>query len=487
MKKHLLPLILLVLPAAALADEDDTRMLLDGAQKEMRRQQDAAAFSDGLSDSGSIEIDGETYIVPHTAHDLELGIYYAIDGRQWGKVREFAAAYRRLPEHKTHLVLMAEGLAERAEGNVAAALEKMKAAHAAAPDDVRVGLELARLYGEDNQNRESQAQFKEVLKGEMPSETRAAVQSYLDILDQRRRWHGSISIGGGYNDNINQGNGKRECVGSFMGQCFSYRTLPSPIGSPFVQYSAVAAKKIPLRGHHNLLLRPLSYGTKYRRDDTQSEPPEPYSENTAALYAGYEHNTADSDFTFTPYFEHYFRGGRSRYRAWGAEAAWEKNLTAKWSLNVRAEAKRVKYLEQERQYYSDYTLYTGGAGLGYTFSDGLGLYGGIDLARRKYPYAASRSKEYTARIGGYKMFKNGVYFNAAALYRLSRYDAGSYLTAGEPRRDRQTILTAAIGASKFSFKDIYPELRVKRTVGRSNADLFAYKQNEIALALKYRF
>ena len=487
MKKHILPLILLVLPAAALADEDDTRMLLDGAQQQMRRQQDGVAFSDGLSESGSIEIDGETSIVPNTANDLELGIYYAIDGRQWGKVREFAAAYRRLPEHKTHLALMAEGLAERAEGRVDAALEKMKAAHAAAPDDVRVGLELARLYGEDNQNRESQAQFKEVLKGEMPSETRAAVQSYLDILDQRRRWHGSISIGGGYNNNINQGNGKRECVGSFMGQCFSYRTLPSPVGSPFVQYSAVAAKKIPLRGHHNLLLRPLSYGTKYRRDDSQSEPPEPYSENTAALYAGYEHNTADSDFTFTPYFEHYYRGSRSRYRAWGAEAAWEKNLTAKWSLNVRAEAKRVKYLEQERQYYSDYTLYTGGAGLGYTFSDGLGLYGGIDLARRKYPYAASRSKEYTARIGGYKMFKNGVYFNAAALYRLSRYDAGSYLTAGEARRDRQTILTAALGASKLSFKNIYPELRVKRTVGRSNADLFAYKQNEIALALKYRF
>ncbi|MGF6148943.1 TPR repeat-containing protein NMB0313 precursor [Kingella potus] len=486
MDKHLLLLGALLLCHAARADDDDTRLLLDGSRLQMR-QQEAAAFSDGLPSSGSIEIDGETYLVPDTAHDLELGIYYALDGRQWAKVREFAARYRRLPDHKPQLVLLAEGLEARAGGNIPAALEKMQAAHQSAPDDVRIGLELARLYGEDGQTRESQAQFKQVLPAEMPPETREMVQAHLQSLDQRRQWHGSISIGGGYNDNINQGNGKRECAGMFMGQCFSYRSLPAPVGSPFWQYSAVAAKKIPLRGHHNLLLRPLAYGTKYRRDDTQSEPPEPYSENTAALYAGYEYTDADDDFTFTPYFEHYYRGGRSRYRAWGAEAGWERNLNAKWSLNARAEAKRVKYLEQERQYYSDYTLYSGGLGLGYTFSDGLGLYGGLDLARRKYPYAASSSKEYTARLGGYKMFQNGIYFNAAALRRLARYDAGSYLTAGEPRRDRQTIFTAAIGASKWSFKNIYPELRFKRTTSRSNSDFYVYRQNEFALALKYRF
>lgn len=493
MKKYaLLPALLL--SAAAFADDDDTRLLLDNARFQMRQQQ-AEAFSeceasrprDCLSDSGSIEIDGETYLVPNTANDLKLGIYYAIDGRQWGKVREFLQRYRNLSDHKPQLVLMAEGLLARSEGKTAAALEKIQAAHETAPEDVRINLELARLYGEDNQTRESQAQFEQVVKTDIPPETREMVQGYLAALEQRRRWHGSISIGGGYNDNINQGNGKRECVGMFMGQCFSYRSLPEPVGSAFWQYSAVAAKQIPLRGHHNLLLRGLSYGTKYRRDDTQSEPPEPYSENTAALYAGYQYTDSRHDFTFTPYFEHYYRGSRSRYRAWGAETGWERNLNAKWSLNARAEGRRVKYLEQERQYYSDYTLYTGGVGLGYTFSDGLGLYGDIDLTRRKYPYAASSSKEYTARIGGYKMFQNGIYFNAAALYRKSRYDAGSYFTAGEPRRDRQTILTAALGASKLSFKNIYPELRVKRTLARSNSDFYAYRQNEYALALKYRF
>ena len=487
MKFHARLLALLFLPATAFADDDDTRMLRDGIQRQARQYQESEAFSDGLSGEGSIEIGGETYHVPHTEHDLALGIYYAINDRQWGKVKEFLSRYRALPDHKPHLVLMAEGLSARSQGDVSGALEKMQAARQAAPDDVRTQLELARLYGEDNQTREAQAAFKQVLQSKMPSETEEMVQNYLDVLDKRHRWHGDISVGRGYNGNINQGNGKRECVGEFMGECFSYRSLPRPVGSAFWQYSLAASKTIPLKGHHNLILRPIAYGSLYDRNDNQNEPAEKYSENTALLSAGYQYADDNDDFTLTPYFEHYYRGGRSRYRAWGADMGWERNLGGKWSVNTRLEGRRVKYLESEREYYSDYSLYTSGAGLGYTFSDGMGLFGGIDLTRRKYPDAFASSKEYTARIGGYKIFGNGIYFNTAALYRKSRYDEGSYLTGGERRRDRQTVFIAALGASKWQFKNIYPELRFKRTVSRSNSDFYVYRQNEIALNLRYRF
>lgn len=479
--------LLLPLSIPAFADDDDTRMLRDGVQRQIRQYQEAEAFSDGLSDESRIDIGGETYHVPHTEHDLALGIYYAVNDRQWNKVREFLMHYRTLSSHKPHLVLMAEGLLARSQGDVSGALEKMKAAQQAAPGDVRIGLELARLYGEDNQTREAKAGFEKVLQGGMPSETKETVQNYLDILDKRSRWHGDISVGRGYSDNINQGNGKRECVGELMGECFSYRSLPKPVGSAFWQYSAAASKSVPLKGHHNLILRPIAYGSRFDRADTQSEPIEKYSDNTALLSAGYQYADADDNLTLTPYFEHYFRGGRSRYRAWGADINWERNLGRKWSVNARLEGKRVKYLESEREYYSDYSLYTSGAGLGYTFSDGLGLFGGIDLTRRKYPDAFARSREYTARIGGYKIFGNGIYLNAAALHRLSRYDEGSYHTDGERRRDRQTIFTAALGASKWQFKNISPELRFKRTVSRSNSDFYVYRQNEIALNLRYRF
>ena len=109
MKKYaLLPALLL--SAAAFADDDDTRLLLDNARFQMRQQQAEAFSSDGLSDSGSIEIDGETYLVPNTANDLEPGIYYAIDGPQWGNVREFLRRYRSPPHHKPHLVRLAAAL-----------------------------------------------------------------------------------------------------------------------------------------------------------------------------------------------------------------------------------------------------------------------------------------------------------------------------------------------------------------------------------------
>ena len=221
--------LLLPLSIPAFADDDDTRMLRDGVQRQIRQYQEAGAFSDGLSDESRIDIGGETYHVPHTEHDLALGIYYAVNDRQWNKVREFLTHYRTLSGHKPHLVLMAEGLLARSQGDVSGALEKMKAAQQAAPGDVRIGLELARLYGEDNQTREAKAGFEKVLQGGMPSETKETVQNYLGILDKRSRWHGDISVGRGYSDNINQGNGKRECVGELMGECFSYRSLRQPI------------------------------------------------------------------------------------------------------------------------------------------------------------------------------------------------------------------------------------------------------------------
>ena len=52
--------LLLPLSIPAFADDDDTRMLRDGVQRQIRQYQEAEAFSDGLSDESRIDIGGET-------------------------------------------------------------------------------------------------------------------------------------------------------------------------------------------------------------------------------------------------------------------------------------------------------------------------------------------------------------------------------------------------------------------------------------------
>ncbi|MDO5638620.1 MAG: porin family protein [Neisseria sp.] len=480
--------VCLLAAATAHADEDDTRLLLDQAGRQAQQyRQSGWLEADTDADKRSITIDGQTYAVGDSEEELAQGIFYALNLRQWHKAAQFLPRYRALPQHKPHLALMAEGLLARQEGDIAEALAKMQAAHRAAPEDVRIRLELARLYTEDNQNKEAAAAFETVLDAEMPSETREVVQGYLNNIRERSRWHGNISVGAGYNSNINQANGKSECVARFEDQCLIQRNLPEAQNSPFWQYSAVLTKKTPLSGHHSLLLRPLAYGTKYLRDAEHSGEKESHSEHTAMLYGGYNYTDAGDDFSLLPYVEHYFRNGHTQYRAFGAEAAWARKLDEKWSANARAEAKRFHYAGGQKMYFDDYSQYSAGAGAGYAFAPGAGVFANLDLIRKKYPHAVSSSKEYVARAGAYKLFEQGFYLNAMLIYRYSRYDAESFIAGGARRSDRQTVWLAAVGAPKWQFKKIYPELRFKHTVNRSNSDYYAYRQNEVTLGLKYRF
>ena len=473
--------------AAAYADEDDTRLLLDHAERQTQQYRDSSWLTqERAADDSHITINGQVYAVEDTEEALERALFYALNLRQWDKVAQFSARYRRLPEHKQHVALMAEGLLARERGDIAAALAKMQAAHAAAPEDVRIRLELARLYTEDNQNKEAAAPFENVLAAEMPSETRAVVQGYLNNIRARSDWHGNIGVGWGYNSNINQANGLRQCVGMFEGECLMYRTLPEAQGSSFVQYSAVLSKKTPVRGHHNLLVRPLVYGTQYTREAGESGGGD-YSERTAALYGGYNYTDADDDFSLLPYVEHYARGGDTHYRAAGLEATWARRLNGKWSLNARAEGKRFHYADAQKRYFDDFSQYGAGVGIAYDWSPQAGVFANLDAVRKKYPHAISSSKEYVVRLGAYKLFRQDFYAHAMLLYRHSRHDAASHLAGGERRHDRQTVWLAALGAPKWQFKRIYPELRLKHTRNIANSDYYRYRLYEVSLGLKYRF
>ena len=48
-------------------------------------------------------------------------------------------------------------------------------------------------------------------------------------------------------------------------------------------------------------------------------------------------------------------------------------------------------------------------------------------------------------------------------------------------------MMAAAGFPQWNIKGVYPELRFRRTIARSNAVYYRYRQNEWLLGLKYRF
>ena len=113
-----------------------------------------------------IMIDGTVYQVGDTAEELESAIYHALNARQWHKVRQFAARYAKLPQHKPALIHLADALQKRDEGDFRTAGNSFQTALEAEPGNPRLLLEAGRFYAEDNQNKESAAAFEKVLKTE---------------------------------------------------------------------------------------------------------------------------------------------------------------------------------------------------------------------------------------------------------------------------------------------------------------------------------
>ena len=492
-------LTFLLLPVSAHAQQqaDEGRRLLEEGNRQSQQYRESgwlgstadhtAAAETAETDDGYIRINGQIYAVGNTAEELESALYHAINYRQWHKTAQFSARYAALPDHKPALLQLAAGLQARETGDYTRAAAALEQAAAAEPDNVRIGLERARIYTEDNQNREAAAVFRQVLDSDIPAETRALVKQYLHELDKRARWHGQLSVGYGHNDNINQGNGLKQCVWNLADMCLIERTLPKPVASALWQYSATAMRTLPLSGHHGLHLRTLAYGTHYRREDPQQPLAPDYGYDTAALYAGYDYADARNHVSLLPYFEYDRRNGHTHYRAWGGEAEWSRSLSPRWRISVRGAAKRYGFSGQSRRYFADYTQYEAGLGAEWAAGQRWGLFAHWDGTRKAYTDGAADSKEYAVRLGAYKLFGNGAYANLMLMHRRSRDDEAGFVSNGERRSDRQDTAVAAVGLANWQYRGIYPELRWKHTRNRSNADVYRYRQNEAVLSLRYRF
>ena len=497
MKHHFCLLFLLLCTVCLAAPSNDAaderRRLLDESSRQTQQYRESdwldteQAREKVEENDGYISINGEIYQVGDTAEELESAIYHALNARQWHKVRQFAARYAKLSQHKPALIHLADALQKRAEGNFRAAGNSFQTALEAEPDNPRLLLEAGRFYAEDNQNKESAAAFEKVLKTDIPAETRPIVENYLSELGKRRRWHGQISLGYGYNSNVNQGNGISQCVWEIAGMCLMERTLPAPTDSTFSSYSATAEKTVPLKGHHGVQVRGVLYGNRYTEKDKDSAAMPDYGYHNGSLYAGYTYADARSSFSLLPYFEYDFRNRHTHYRAWGADVDWSRTLSPRWRINSHAGAKKTGYSGQNKDYFADYKQYELGVGAEFSLTPQSGLFANFDATRKAYPEKSSSSKEYATRLGAYSFFSSGTYLNAILLHRRSLYDAASFVSDNRRRRDNQYIMIAAVGFPQWNLKGVYPEFRFRRSISHSNTAHYRYRQNEWLLNFKYRF
>ncbi|TEA74118.1 porin family protein [Allopusillimonas ginsengisoli] len=482
-------LLLVCQPLLAVATNDDhTFFLREQTQRAVERR--ALPPDSLIAPPGAVVHDNTIYEVQTTLESLEPAIYIALNTGQWDRLLEFISRYRLLRDHRAALVDMALGLLARQQGDHARALHRMQAAHTAAPEDIRIRLELARLQFEDNRDAEARANFESARRGELPDYGRRLAQQYLAALDARARWHGSLAVGMGYNSNINHANGDRSCLAVFMDICVVERNMADPISSALMGYEAVLERRYNLTGNHNLLVQPISYGSYYRRNglvgitDVRN-----YSGASSMLYLGYQYLSARTSVSLLPYAEHYYRDGRSNYLSGGMQMEWRRMIAAKWHAGASLDARRYHHKQAARGIASDYSQYRSSLFASYVPRRATSIYGGLDLVRKKYEVEQASSRDLAMRMGISHAFETsaGLYLNAMGIFRLSQNDAYDGFLGGR-RRDKQQVYIVSLCAKGWNIAGLTPELRVRHSANRSNLGwAFDFRQNEMTLLLRRTF
>lgn len=484
-----------MLPIHALADDDDTRLLLNKIDRSTAVRERSHLVEDtppGIDPGSLITIGETTYHVENTLEDLGPAIYVSMNLRQWHKVGQFVEKYRSLSGHEEGLVLLAEGMLDRENRDYRAASDKLNAALAAKPDFARARLELARVYFEDHKSQEARDLFDQVSTSGIPDEVRPVIEGFQRALRDRDTWHGSLALGLGYSSNVNQANGKvlvsETCIPVF-GCAITRRRMDEPIESSMFTYDLTLNRRYQISGHHNALLRAISYGKlpNEHKDTTATLASTYYDESTSIVYAGYNYMSALNDFSVMPLFEHHYGNRHVRYQAVGLRLDWKHNPRPDTQVGVNAQRKHFRFQGRERQYFDNYDENQFGFYASNVLDAKTMIYGGLNFTRKLFPQAVASSKEYMANLGAYRMFDAGFTINATALFRHIRNDEGSQLMGGR-REDDQQIYIVNLGMPRFAFKGITPNLYLKRTVNDSSIDwAYEYRQTEVVLKLEKNF
>ena len=164
--RHPIFLVILLLAAADVrAQQDDLRRVLEQGSELRHQQQDQQRLRQAESERPTITIDGQTLRVERTVDDLGQALYLSLQHQQWGAAQRFLDEYIELPGHDPLLRHYAQGGLARVAGNHRRAANEYEALLAAQPDFLPARLELARVYAEDQRDRDAVALFTAIAGG----------------------------------------------------------------------------------------------------------------------------------------------------------------------------------------------------------------------------------------------------------------------------------------------------------------------------------
>ncbi|MCF4979649.1 peptide signal [Pseudomonas sp. ICMP 8385] len=487
---HVLPFFLLLSMAPRVfAADQDTRLRLNQTIEYRANQQERELLKDELPSDGApplLNIDGQTYSVGNNLDELGRAVYLSIERQQWPQARDYLRRYTALPGHDPMLTAYAKGGLARADGDLEQAESQYRQLLALQADFLPGRLELARVLFENRKDGESNSVFQQISSSLSPADAQAmgvgkTVDSFIQALDHREDWQGSLAIGPTWGYNLNQ-SPESEVTYRYVTPdetIYVKRSLPKAVSAHGADYEATLNKRVAISGHHGVFMRSLLYGQAYEK---QSK----YNEGTLINNAGYSYHDAKNQYALGPSFEFNTIGDNAMYSAWGLRGEWIHTLSATRMFKLEGEYKDMAY-KHEINSNLDGGISSVYATLWQALPQRWTLFGGVDLSDRNTQDRTAAYLQKGVRLGVAKDFEVGVSAVLFASYRKRQYDAYSAIV-DDRRNEKEQGYTFILRAPRLAVLDAVPSLTVKYNKVVSNVDwLYSYDKNSISLKLEKQF
>ncbi|HHF3369150.1 TPA: porin family protein [Haemophilus influenzae] len=475
------PFIFLFIPFLVLAENQEKDFRLQ-QQSQLNQQRQEQQFIQQDKFFTTLTINNQEFEVSDNIEEIMTTLFLAINYKQTNDIQHLLIRYKQFPQAEQGMILFAEANIAFNQGNTKKAIQLYEQLIQQEPDFTRGKLDLAKLYFFNWQNNQSQTLFQQISLPQQPN-VMNRVKQFLSQIALRQSWHGSFSLGGIYNSNLNQSGNEttKEIVDNpYLGKLELTRTRPKIQKGYGLSYELGLSKYHALKEHNGFIFKGYFYGELYPK---KSE----FTEHNISLGLGYRFKDQSNQFDLYPVFEKTYA-----YRDWyserkGINLIYSKTINSDFYFSLQTEYKWEKYQDKTLSHHNGkiLSLYPT---VVYNLPNNWILFGGIDYLL-KYS-TESKINQYNRkgiRFGINKYFQIGIELTAQAIFRNTNYAAYNALL-GKTRRDREQKYLFTISLPKFSFYDITPSINLTHTIHQSNAKmLYRYKQSEIVIKLEKTF
>lgn len=426
-------------------------------------------------------LNGEKFKVDNNANDVGIALYLSINHQQWEKVRHYLSIYQTFPDRDDMLVKFAEGELARQGGDFNQAEKSFKAILMKQPDFTLVSLELARVYFEDQKNREANEIFNRLLSDgrTLSDPVRKNIVAFQQALVLRDSWHGWLSFGYLYNDNINQSPDRPpELLGTDIFGREVYRDTGRAVKAGGSSYDLGLNRRWQLAGYHGLTLQGTAYGENYPGYKKQNE-------NSVSLSGGYSFKNHHDEVMAGLLYDYDAVGGKQRFYATGLKAEWKHVYSPQFISSLELNHKKLFYEEAYQSYDGKMTLLFG------TFywspDRQTTWFFGADSVKRDTQRQDESYWQNGVRGGVIREIIPGITGIASATYRYRRYGEYSDILGGL-REDKEQIYRAQLKIPAWEFLSLTPSITYRFRKNDSTIDwLYGYRSQDIMLRLETSF